>query len=155
MTPAPASAAKAWQAAAGGASHAFWMFAHPVHLALGRDHFVLVEPAPLIASSEEAASILQSLNHHFSAQGLRFYLNGNQWFLGLDKDPGIRTSLLKKALNQDVSPYLPRGEGALEWAKLTNEMQMLLFSHPANAAREVRGELPINSLWFDGLSATE
>jgi len=58
-------------------------------------------------------------------------------------------------LNQDVSPYLPRGEGALEWAKLTNEMQMLLFSHPANAAREVRGELPINSLWFDGLSATE
>lgn len=152
FVPAPVSAAQRWQTAGGAQSHAFWVFAHPVHLALARDYFVLPEPAPLLVSSEDANAIIASLNQHFSAQGLNFYLQGNQWFLGLDFDPAISTAWLKTALNRDVTPRLPQGEGALHWAKLTNEIQMLLFSHPVNTAREARGELPINSLWFDGLS---
>ncbi len=155
MTPAPASAAKAWQLAAGSEFHVFWMYAQPVHLMLARDYFVLPEPAPLLIPGDDADAIIESLNQHFSAQQLHFYLKNNQWFLGVDFDPRISTTWLKTALNQDVTPYLPQGAGALEWAKLTNEMQMLLFNHPVNAAREARGELPINSLWFDGLGRSE
>jgi hypothetical protein len=33
---------------------------------------------------------------------------------------------------------------------LFNEVQMLLFAHPLNQARESRGELPVNSVWFWG-----
>lgn len=148
------NAAQRWQVAGGTQSHAFWMFAHPVHLLLARDYFVLPEPAPLLASGDDANTIIESLNQHFSAQGMRFYMQGNLWFLGLDFDPKISTTWLKIALNQDVTPHLPQGEGALAWAKISNEIQMLLFNHPVNAAREARGELPINSLWFDGISAT-
>ena len=31
-----------------------------------------------------------------------------------------------------------------------NELQMLLFEHPVNQAREARGELTVNSLWLWG-----
>lgn len=155
LSPASISAAQSWQAAGGAQSHAFWVFAHPVHLLLARDYFVLPEPAPLLVCSDEANAVVESLNQHFSAQGMRFYVQGERWLLGLDVDPEISTTWLKTALNQDVTPYLPQGAGALAWAKLTNEIQMLLFSHPVNVAREARGELPINSLWFDGLSQTK
>lgn len=33
---------------------------------------------------------------------------------------------------------------------LLNELQMLLFTHPVNRARETRGELPVNSVWLWG-----
>lgn len=155
FSPAPISAAQSWQATGGAQTHAFWMFAHPVYLALARDYFVLPEPAPLLVSSDDAHAMIESLNQHFSTQGMHFYAQGERWFLGLDFDPAVSTTWLKAALNQDVTPYLPQGAGALAWATLTNEIQMLLFSHPVNAAREARGELPINSLWFDGLSQTK
>jgi hypothetical protein len=147
------NAAQAYSQAGGSAQHAFWLFAHPVHLVLARDHFVLSEPAPVLASRADTESIILSLNQHFLPQKLHFYAIENDWFLGLDADPKITTTALKHALNKDITPYLPQGEGALVWAKLQNEIQMLLFNHPINEAREARGELPINSVWFDGLSA--
>lgn len=146
------SAAQRWKTVGGAQLHAFWVFAHPVHLLLARDYFVLPESSPLLVSGDDAGVIIASLNQHFSGQGMHFYVQENQWLLGLDADPNISTTWLKVAFNQDVTPYLPQGEGALHWARLTNEIQMLLFNHPVNTAREARGELPINSLWFDGLS---
>ncbi|HJV96354.1 MAG TPA: hypothetical protein VJ608_09975, partial [Albitalea sp.] len=34
--------------------------------------------------------------------------------------------------------------------RLQNEVQMLLYTHPINDAREARGELPVNSFWLSG-----
>ena len=32
-------------------------------------------------------------------------------------------------------------------------MQMLLYTHPLNDAREARGALPVNAIWFSGTGA--
>ena len=155
------NAAKAYKQAGGSAQHALWLFAAPVHLQLGRESYFLSNPAPLLAPEPapeclnrgaDAASMIESLNQHFSGFGYHFYLQNDIWFLGLDADPKITTTPIEKAINKDVAPYLPQGEGGLVWAKFQNEIQMLLFAHPVNEAREARGELPINSLWFYGLS---
>ena len=120
---------------------------------LGRESYFLTSPAPLLPSKADAESIISSLNQHFSELGHYFYLQNGVWFLGLDTDPKITTAPIEKAINKDVAPYLPKGEGSLAWAKFQNEIQMLLFAHPVNATREAQGELPINSLWFYGLAA--
>ena len=146
------NAAKAYKQANGSAQHAFWLFAAPVHMQLGRESYFLTNPAPLLVPGADAASIVESLNQHFSGFGYHFYLQNDIWFLGLDADPKVTTTPIEKVVNKDVAPYLPQGEGALAWAKFQNEIQMLLFAHPVNEAREARGELPINSLWFYGLS---
>lgn len=152
-------AAKTWQQSGNTAIHDFWLFATPVHLILGRDNFILSDPATLSLSGEEADALIASLNSHFShpdfyLQGFNLYRSGQVWFLGLNADPQIKTSPINQVINQDISPYMPTGSGALAWANWLNELQMLLFNHPVNQAREARGELPVNSLWCYGLSAS-
>lgn len=151
------NAAKAWQQTGKPEAHQFWLFATPVHLLLGRDHFVMHDPAQLSVSDEELDALLSSLNTHFSQPdfylaGFTFYRAEQKCFLGIDADPQITTTAIDSVINQDISAYLPVGNGALDWAKWQNELQMLLFSHPVNLAREARGELPINSFWCYGLA---
>lgn len=148
-------AAKTWQQAGESAQHAYWLFAVPVHLLLGRDSFFLSAPAPLEITNDERVALIASLNQHFSGLGLYFYTHNAVWFLGLDIDPKITTTPVGTVVNQDVAPYLPTGEGALSWAKLQNEIQMLLFNHSVNEAREAQGQTVINSLWCYGLGKAE
>lgn len=154
------NAAKAWQQTGNLKTHDIWLFATPVHLILGRDNFVLSDPATLTITDDEADALIASLNAHFShpefyLKGFYLYRSGSTWFLGLDADPQIATSNIRAVINQDISPFLPTGKGALAWLNWQNELQMLLFNHPVNLAREARGELPINSLWCYGLAASK
>ncbi|MFM9835633.1 MAG: hypothetical protein ACKVOA_05980 [Methylophilaceae bacterium] len=148
------NAAIAYKQAGGMAQHAFWLFAAPVHMQLGRESYFLTNPAPMMVPRVDAESIMSSLNQHFFELGYHFYLQNDAWFLGLDADPKIITIPIEKVTNQDVAPYLPRGEGALAWASLQNEIQMLLFSQTVNVVRESKGLPIINSLWCYGLAAS-
>lgn len=147
------SAAQAWQEAEGEAKHAFWLYAAPVNMLLGRDSFFLSAPAPLAMTNDESLTLIASLNQHFSNNGYYFYLQNDVWFLGLDADPKITTTPIDEVVNKDIAAYLPKGDGALVWAALQNEIQMLLFSHPVNAEREAQGKPVMNSLWCYGLAA--
>jgi hypothetical protein len=146
-------AVKAWQESGGEAAHAFWLYATPVNMMLGRDSFFLAEPAPLPMTGDESLSILTSLNEHFSEDGYHFYCQNAVWFVGMDVDPVITTTPVEKVVNNDIEPYLPKGDGALAWATLQNEIQMLLFNHPVNVAREAQGQPVMNSLWCYGEGA--
>lgn len=148
------NAAKAWKAEQGDMTHSFWMYATPVHLILGRDSFFLSNPVPVPMTSDERIAIINSLNQHFSGMGYYFYVVNDVWFLGLDVDPKIITTSINFVKDKDVAHYLPQGEGASAWNKFQNEIQMLLFSHPVNQAREAQGKIVINSLWCYGLGAS-
>lgn len=155
FSPRAADAAKTWQLTGASVQHTYWLFATPVHMLLGRDSFFLSEPAPQPLTNDECEALMASLNQHFSGLGLYFYAHNAVWFLGLDADPEITTTPVESVVNKDVASYLPTGEGALSWAKLQNEIQMLLFNHPVNEAREARGQTAINSLWCYGLGKAE
>ncbi len=148
------NAAKAWKEERVDADHAFWMYAAPVHMLLGRDSFYLSNPAPVPIAIEESIAIISSLNKHFSEMGCYFYVVNDVWFLGLDYDPKVLTTPIGLVKNKEIAHYLPQGEGASAWNKLQNEIQMLLFNHPVNQKREVQGKLIINSLWCYGLGAS-
>jgi hypothetical protein len=49
-----------------------------------------------------------------------------------------------------VHPLLPQGADRKAWHTRLNEIQILLHTSPVNAAREARGVLPANSVWFWG-----
>ncbi len=151
LSPSRKSAAQAWQDANGEAEHAFWLYAAPVNLLLGRDSFFLSDPAPLSITQDESVSLIESLNQHFANDGYHFYLQGGQWFLGLNANPNITTSDVDQVVSKEITAYLPQGEGALAWATLQNEIQMLLFQHPINQARETQGLPAVNSVWCYGL----
>ena len=150
LQPTKPNAALAWQQAGNPAEGGYWLYATPVHLVLQRDTFSLAEPVPLPLEGDEINALTSILNQHFETDGMQFFWHLNKWFLRLEVNPNIVTSSPERALNKDINSFLPTGEGAMRWAKFQNELQMLLFEHPVNLARE-RKRLPaINSLWCDG-----
>jgi hypothetical protein len=144
------NAAEAWQQAGNQAGSAFWLYVAPVHLVLQRDSFSLAEPVPQPLESNEIDALTAALNKHFRADDLQFFWHENQWFLRLDSNPNIQTKPPEAAINKDISAYLPTGDGAMQWAKFTNEIQMLLFEHTVNQARETKNLPAINSIWCHG-----
>jgi hypothetical protein len=145
------NAALAWQQAGNQAGGSFWLYAAPVHLVLQRDSFSLAEPIPLPLEHDEIDALTTAFNRHFGADEMQFFWHENTWFLRLENNPEIETSMPEAAFNQDVSAYLPKGAGAMQWAKFQNELQMLLFAHSVNVARETKNLPVISSLWCYGL----
>ncbi len=127
---------------------AYWLRADPVHLRVERDHIAL---QPVALSANEAIQLCSSLNEHFSADGLRFVApHPQRWYLQLDNAPHISTLPLAQVVGKDVQASLPHGPDALYWHRMLNEIQMVLFKHPVNEARESRGEWMVNSVWLWG-----
>jgi hypothetical protein len=130
-----------------------WLRADPVHLNLQRNQLLL---AGVQVSSEEAAAFCASLNEYFAGQGMEFFApHPQRWYVRVDAMPRIRTRPLSQVMGGDVRGALPTGEDAQRWHQVLNEIQMLLFAHPLNEAREARGTLAINSLWLWGAGFSE
>ena len=125
-----------------------WLRADPVHLHLDQSR-MLLSVVPL--TTEDASALCTSLNAHFAGQGMEFFApHPQRWYVRTDVLPHLRTKPLSQTIGGDVRGHLPVGEDATRWHGVLNEIQMLLYSHPVNDAREVRGEFPINSVWFWG-----
>ena len=129
-----------------------WIRADPVHLRLERDHILLADSHVFRISLEEAQQFTGLLNRHFAAnQGISLFpLKPDRWYLRLLEPTLPHTHLLSEAVNRDIRNRLPFGANNTFWHSLANEIQMLLHEHPLNQAREARGELAVNSVWFWG-----
>ena len=135
----------------GTAGSHYWLRADPVHLHLLRDRMVLADSGTFPVSQQEAVQFTETLNRHFQKDGMIFYpLHPARWYLRLDAPPQIATAGLSEVAGRNIRSFLPHGEQAVRWHGLFNEIQMLLHHHPANEAREARGELPVNSVWLWG-----
>lgn len=131
-----------------GLPHGDWLRADPVNLRLQRDQMLL---SGVLPSTEEARQLCASMNEYFAGQGITFFApHPQRWYLGLDVLPRIRTTPLSELYGRNIRGALPAGEDAAHWHQLFNEIQMLLYAHPVNDAREARGELPVNSVWLWG-----
>jgi hypothetical protein len=119
-----------------------------VHLRLEGGRLVLADSGTFSLSQQEADSLTDSLNAHFSADGLSLYpLRPDRWYLRAETAPALETTGLAAAAGRSIDTLLPRGGDAQIWRTRLNEMQMLLHGHAVNEARENAGELPINSVW--------
>ena len=129
----------------------YWLRADPVHLKLEGNRLVLADTGAFALTQAEAAKLADSLNAHFSEDGLVFHpLRPERWYLRLAQAPEMETTPLATAAGRSVDALLPRGSGASSWRARLNEVQMLLHGHAVNEAREAGGELPINSVWLWG-----
>jgi len=132
--------------------------ADPVHLHLTREHLVLVPSAAFSLTAEEAVALCETLNAHF-AGALRFTPCAGHpgcWTAEAEGTALAFDTPPLEAAGHDVDRYLRAQSGTADAKRshaLLNELQMLLHAHPVNAAREARGELPVNSVWFWGAGA--
>ena len=130
---------------------AWWLRADPVHLEAQRGELMLADASCFEVAGDEAADMLSALNAHFREDGLEFVAPVPQrWYVRLAGEARIRTTPAIEVAGRSIGRFLPAGDDAPRWHRLINEAQMLLHTHKRNEAREARGELPINSVWFWG-----
>ena len=129
----------------------YWLRADPVHLRLEGNRLLLADSSAFALSQTEADSLADSLNAHFSGDGLAFFpLRPHRWYLRLAQAPALETTALARAAGRSVDNLLPRGTDSPGWRARLNEIQMLLHGHAVNEKREAAGALPINSVWVWG-----
>jgi hypothetical protein len=135
----------------GETGEAYWLRADPVHLRVDRNRLLLIENTLFDVTADEAHALVSSLNEHFASEGLSFHApSPKRWYARLSRAPNLFTHCTSEVAGQDVQLFLPAGSDALAWHRVFNEIQMLLHTNAANAAREARAEPVVNSVWFWG-----
>ena len=122
--------------------------ADPVYLQTDNARVIMFGNDPLNITQAEATALGDLLRPLFADKAMRLETpHPKRWYLHLGEDPDVTFHTLNKVLGQDIHSYLPDSK---DWRSLLNETQMMLYECDVNRAREARGELPINSLWFWG-----
>lgn len=125
-----------------------WLRADPAHVRIDRDQLILSDLPSL--TDDEAGQLVKALAEHFGDDFSPVILPSGAWVVPASSHANLSTTALSSALGQHIDPLLPSGADAMHWKKLLNEIQMLLFAHPVNQAREAKGLPVANSVWLWG-----
>ena len=131
-----------------------WAWITPCHWAMGHLHATLSDPALLDLQEGESRSLLALMQPYFETDGLKLHgVAPGRWLAEGELFRGLPTASMDRVLARNVDAWLPDSKNAAPLRRLQNEMQMLLYTHPFNDAREALRQLPVNSFWISGTGA--
>ncbi len=126
----------------------FWCL-DPVFIQIDKEDAVICAHESIDLDESEARYLIEDLNTHFAEDGFKLhYHSTHRWVLEAELE--LVTSSLTSVFQKNLSQLQPTGATEKQWRTLQNEIQMLLFNHPINQAREERGDVTVNSLWLWG-----
>ena len=140
-----------WLAQQGQADNQAHAFVSPCFWDVGQHGITLTDPAHLQLTVADAQALLAAMQGYFAGDGMALtYLEPTRWRVTGELLRGLATASLDRVIGRNIDPWMPEAASAAPLRRLQNEMQMLLYTHPVNQAREARGLLPVNSFWLHG-----
>jgi hypothetical protein len=125
-----------------------WFIINPAHIEIARSHLSMADPRHLGLSEEDSRALFEAARPSFDEAGhALLYGDAATWFMRADDWAGMDTASPDSALGMNLTDWMPTGPRAPAYRKLQNEVQMVWFTHPANAARVARGLPPVNAFW--------
>lgn len=124
----------------------------PCYLHADRDKLLLFHQ-DINISTDEAEALIALIQPLLSHWGEIKQHSPTQWSLSLVSPTQVQFAAMDRLHGLPVTDALPKGDDSVAWIKVWNEIQMVLFDCEINQAREQRGELPINGVWFWGQGA--
>jgi hypothetical protein len=120
----------------------------PVHVLAGTSRMFMGEPASFVLDAVRREELRRAFNAEFGSKDLQLHAVGSGWLLqapfAAAASDGSPDSLRGAALARE--PAVSTTARSLR--RLGAEVEMWLAALPFNAARESRGEPPINCIWF-------
>jgi hypothetical protein len=121
---------------------------------MGQSQVTLDPPSQLALTEAESAALLEAMRPYFEEDGLRLLpWRAGTWLASAPLFTELPCASLDRVTGQDVGDWLPRSDSARMLRRLQNEMQMLLYTHPVNDARELHRQQVVNSFWVSGCGA--
>lgn len=138
------------QADGGEPGEAYWLRADPACFQVMRDRVVLAATGPADLTRDESDALAAAIVDHFGDTLPLLAPHPQRWYLRYAATPDLVTHPPSLASGRAIDSLLPGGEAAKVLRVAMNELQMLLYAHPVNQAREAHGRLPVNALWVWG-----
>ena len=132
-----------------------WGLLTPAHWDVGRDHVSLADPLALALGEAESRALFDALRPLFESEGFALVWGAPmRWYAAHASLAEQRCASLDRVIGRNVDLWL-RGEqqggaAARLLRRLQSEVQLLLYPHPLNEAREARGDMTVNSFWLSG-----
>lgn len=135
-----------------------WAFITPGHWQVMTDHIVMAPPDALGLEEAESRAVLAAVRPYFEEDGIRLtYASPTRWLAQGEIFRGLATASLDRVVSgvgaRNVDEWMPPTAQGGPLRRLQSEMQMLLYTHAVNDARNARGLFPINSFWVSGSGA--
>ncbi len=132
-----------------------WGLVTPAHWHVGRDHVTLADPAALELGEAESRAAFDAVRDLFESEGFRLAWGApSRWYAAHDSLDGLPCASLDRVIGRNVELWMrgsdARNSAAQRVRRLQSELQLLLYPHPLNEAREQRGALSLNSFWLSG-----
>jgi hypothetical protein len=127
----------------------------PAHWHVGRDHVTLTDPAALELDETDSRVAFEAVRELFESEGFRFEWGAaTRWYAAHESLVELPCASLDRATGRNVERWLHNRSTPSPHAKLIrrlqSEVQLLLYPHPLNEAREQRDALTLNSFWLSG-----
>lgn len=124
----------------------YWL--SPVHLRVNRDYITLADGAVHGIDSDEARQLCQGLNEFLGADDWRLTpVHPDLWHLSTPQPLAVTLTDVADVVGQDIDGHQPEGPDAMALQRIQTEIQMWLYQHPLNVAREGVGQISINGVW--------
>jgi hypothetical protein len=126
-----------------------WMT--PCHWQIGMDQVVMADPAHLHLTDEESQQLLQAMQPFLQEDGLHVtWHSALLWHAQGPLLADLPTASLDRVIGHNVKDWMPNSPVARPLQRLQSEMQMLLYNHPVNDARDARRQHTVNAFWLHG-----
>jgi len=126
-----------------------WMT--PCHWQVGMDQVVMADPDHLHLSDPESQLLLQAMQPFLQEDGLHLtWHSALLWHVQGAMLADLPTASLDRVIGQNVKDWMPDHPAARPLQRLQSEMQMLLYNHPVNDARDARKQYTVNAFWLHG-----
>jgi hypothetical protein len=125
-----------------------WFVVNPTHIQIARTHLMMGDMRQLDLREDEGRALFDSALESFREGGYGLeYGSADTWFMRADAWDDLQTSSPDAAVGMNLTDWMPTGTQARAFRKLQNDVQVTWYTDPVNAAREARGQAPINSFW--------
>ena len=121
----------------------------PCHWQVGMNEVTLLEPQELALNEQESQQLLSAIQPYFEEDGLQVvYESPLVWRVTGDLLDGLPLASIDRVVGQNIKPWMPEHQRAKNLQRLQSEMQMLLYQHPVNDERSLKGRWTVNSFWL-------
>ena len=121
----------------------------PCHWQVGMNEVILLNPKELALNENESRQLLSAIQPYFEEDGLQVvYESPLVWRVSGDLLEGLPLANIERVVGQSIKAWMPEHQRAKTLQRLQSEMQMLLYQHPVNDERSLKGRWTVNSFWL-------
>ena len=129
----------------------------PCHWQVGMDQVLMLDPAALALTDDESQALMAAVQPLLQEDGLELrWHDALHWHARGALLQDLPTASLERVIGQNLRHWLQAhspgtaGSAARTLARLQSEVQMLLYHHPVNEAREAQRLPTVNAFWLHG-----